>query len=200
MFRTPHYYRTLENVGRGDSSESCLGYWDRKRGDEMPRMEFEGGTIDTLNAETVLVYPAHEQSDAWLQSWCVVGPHNGFEESLEKMLVEFGTYFVVLPAKNIAAYAELLTKASGSHVHFGAIQYSDSPLDRSLTVKDSKFEYQKEFRFYIGECAKDEVQDKIFQLQGLDSLLLEAASLPLQSPSGKTRYCSLGRTEVVVTD
>lgn len=200
MFRTPHYYRMLEYAGRGDRSESCLGYWDSKLGDQMPIIKIDGGTINTNDAETILVYSAHEKNDAWLQSWCVVGPHNGFEESLEQMLDEFGAYFVVLPAKNINAYAELLAKTSDFQVRFGFIRYSDNPLDRSLTVKDSKFSYQKEFRFYIGECAKDEVQDKTIELGGMGSLFLEAASLCLQSPCGKTKYCTLGRKNIVVTD
>ena len=200
MFRTPHYYRMHENVGRGDRSESCVGYWDRTRGDDMPGLELDGDTININDAETLLIYPAHEQQDAWLQSWCVVGPRNGFEESLEQMLDEFGAYFVVMPARNINAYAELLAKTSNSQVRFGSVRYSENPLDRSLTVKDSKFFYQKEFRFYVGECTKDEVQDKTLKLQGMGSILLEAASLRFQSPTGKTKYCSLGRKEVVVTD
>lgn len=198
MFRTPHYYRKDRDVGRGDRSESCLGYWDRKQGDDIPRVETEYGALNTNDAETILIYPAHEQNDAWFQSWCVVGPDNEFEESLEQMLEEFGTYFVVLPAKNVIAYANRLAKASGMQVRFGAIKYSDNPLDRSLTVKDSKFGYQKEFRFYIGECYKDEVQDKTFQLEGMSSILLETRSLRLQSSDGKTRYCTLGRKEVLV--
>lgn len=50
---------------------------------------------------------------------------------------------------------KLVNQASGSQVRYGFVQYSDNPLDRSLTVKDSKFGYQKEFRFYVGECRKD---------------------------------------------
>lgn len=197
LLRTPHFYRKREDTGRGDRSESCLGYWEKGLGDKMPTFEVNGHSIDLKDSGSILIYPAHEQQDAWLQSWSVLGPHNCFEQSLERMLEEFGTYFVLLPATKIRAYVKLLSKASGSPVRYGFVQYSNNPLYRSLTVKDSNFSYQKEFRFYVGECRKDEIQSKTLHLKGLGKMLLEAASLQLTSPSGEIRYCSLGRKEVV---
>lgn len=197
LFRTPHFYRKCEDAGRGDRSESCLWYWDKGLGDKMPTVEVNGRPVDFKVLESILIYPAHEKQDAWMQSWSVVGPHNCFEQSLERMLEKFGCYFVLLPAKKIRAYAKLLSKASGSRVRYGFVQYSNNPLDRSLTVKDSTFSYQKEFRFYVGECRKDEIESKTLPLKGLAKMLLEAASLKLTSPSGEIKYCSLGRKEVV---
>ena len=198
FFRTPHYFRKREDVGRGDRSESCLGYWDKALGDQMPNLVKNGEPIDLENAQSVLIYPVHEQKDSWLQSWCVIGPHNDFEQSLERMLEEFGTYFVVLPAKYIITYANLVSQASGEQVRYGLVQYSDNPLDRSLTVKDYKFSYQKEFRFYVGQCEKGEIQDKEFRLHRVNNILLEAGSLKIESPSGVVRYCSQGQKKVVL--
>jgi hypothetical protein len=200
MFRTPHFYRKRDDIGRGDRSESCLGYWDKGLGDTIPSLINNDSSVDLTNAQSLLVYPAHEQRDAWLQSWCAIGPHNKFEQSLEKMLNEFGSYFVVLQASNIDEYVKLVSKASGADVSYGLVQYSDNPLDRSLTVKDSKLCYQEEFRFYVGECSKDEVRDKKLQLNGLNNILSNAASLKLTSPSGEIRYCSLGSKKVVTTN
>jgi len=197
ILRTPHYFRKREEIGRGDRSESCLGYWDKELGDSMPNIVINGQQIDLEEAQSVLVYPAHEQQDAWLQSWCVIGPHNEFEQSLERMLEEFGAYFVVLPVGNIDAYAKLISKASGKPVHYGLIRYSDNPLERSLTIKDHRFAYQKEFRFYVGECDKNEVKDINIRLDSVSNLLLEAASLRLESASGLVRYCSQGQKKVV---
>lgn len=200
MFRTPHYYRMREDVGRGDTSESCLGYWDKSLGHKMPSIVSDGKLLKIEDAESVLIYPAHEQQDAWLQSWCVIGPHNNFEQSLDQMLEEFGAYFVILPAKHINTYANLIAQAGCCQVSYGLIQYSDNPLDRSLTVKDSKFCYQAEFRFYIGECEKTELQDKIIHLQEINNILLEAVSLRFASPSGEVKYCCLGQKKVVTVD
>lgn len=197
LFRTPHYFRKREDIGRGDRSESCLGYWDKDLGDSMPNIFRNGQPMDLEDAQSILAYPAHEQKDAWLQSWCVIGPHNEFEKSLERMLEEFGDYFVVLPAKNIDAYANMISEASSEPVRYGLIRYSDNPLNRSLTIKNYEFSYQKEFRFYVGECDKGEVEDKNIRLHGVSNLLLEAGSLKLESASGLVRYCSQGQKKVV---
>lgn len=197
LFRPPHFYRTQETKGRGDRSESCLGYWDKGLGDEMPNLVIDGHPNDIKDAQSILIYPAHEQQDSWLQSWSVMGLQNRFEYSLERMLQEFGSYFVVLPATKIGEYAQMLAEASGAEVRYGLVQYSDDQLKRSLTVKDSEYSYQKEFRFFVGECSKDEVQEKVFPLNGISKLLLEAASLQIKSPSGETRWCSLGQRRVV---
>ena len=197
LFRTPHFYRTCEDIGRGDRSESCLGYWDKRLGDEIPTLVNNGCPVDIRNIENVLIYPAHEQQDAWLQSWCLIGPHNYFEQSLERMLNEFGAYFAILPAKNISTYAKLVSQASGMQVRYGLVQYSEDPLHRSLTVKDSKLNYQKEFRFFVGKCSKDEIQDKPLNLEGLNEILLNASTLQLKSSSGEITSCSLGHRTVV---
>lgn len=198
MFRTPHYYRKREDAGRGDRSESCLGYWDKELGDQMPKLVSNGDQIDLEDAQSLLIYPAHEQQDSWLQSWCVIGPHNDFEQSLERMIKEFGTYFAILPAKHIITYANLVNRASGDKVRYGLVQYSDNPLERSLTIKDSKFSYQNEFRFYVGRCEKGEIQDKVLYLQGVNDIFLAARSLKIESPSGEVRYFSQGQQKVVL--
>jgi len=113
------------------------------------------------------------------------------------MLEEFGAYFVVLSARNIDAYANMISEACGEPVRYGLIRYSDKPLNRSLTIKDHGFSYQKEFRFYVGECDKNEVQDKSIRLHGVSDLLLEAGSLRFESASGLVRYCSQGQKKVV---
>lgn len=200
FLRTPHYYRRCEDKGRGDRSESCIGYWAEELGDEVPSISFtlkDGRKIHLDSIDSLIIHQAHEQKDSWLQSWCVVGDFNEFELSLQRMIDEFGSYFVVLPAQNIEAYAELIRQSTGEQVRYGTIDYSDNPSDRSLTVKDSMYSYQKEFRFYIGSCNKDEVEDKKILLTGLGGVLSEAGSLKLTSPTGVVRYFSQGAKEVV---
>lgn len=197
LFRTPHYYRNCEDRGRGDRTESCLGYWDKGLGDEMPDIILDGTLLDMTKVTSILIYPAHEKNDSWLQSWCMVDPHNSFEDSLQKMIDDFGPYFVLLPATHIEAYARLLERASKSAVRYGLIEYSEDPLHRSLTVKSSELDYQKEFRFYLGECGKGELSDRNVQVKGLKNILPEANSLKLQNPSGRITYCSLGQRNVI---
>jgi len=198
MFRTPHYYRRCEDAGRGDRSESCIGYWDSELGDKMPKITMNRRSFDLEGMKSLLLYPSQEVSDSWMQSWCVIGKYNDFELSLSAMLEEFGCYFVVLPAQNIKEYVSLLGRASGLNVSSDLIGYSENPFERSLSIKDKKFMYQKEFRFYVGVCGKYETEDKELHVTGLSSLLHEAGSLKFTSPKGDVRYCSVGNKEVVL--
>lgn len=155
LFRTPHHYRTCEDTGRGDRNESCILYWNKKVGGNKPRLEKQNGeNLINQNSESVLVYPSNEPHDAWMQSWAVIGPHNNFDDSLEQMQREFGCYFVLLPAGKIEHYARLVEKVAKTQVSYGLVSYTDDPMERSLTVKDSKYSYQKEFRFFWGGAQK----------------------------------------------
>lgn len=197
MFRTPHFYRRCEDIGRGDRNESCILYRDKELGDEMPILTMNHQPLDLGNIESMLLHCANEVSDSWMQSWCIVGKFNDFELSLTRMLEEFGCHFVVLQASNIKNYAESLRQASGLDVSYGYLSYSDNPLDRSLCAKDKEFEYQKEFRFYVGSCDKYEVLDKELRVSKMSNLLSGAKSLKFTSQTGDVRYCSLGSNNVV---
>ncbi|MCF7519107.1 MULTISPECIES: hypothetical protein [unclassified Pseudoalteromonas] len=198
LFRTPHYYRTCEDIGRGDRNESCVLFWEQGLSGIKPKFFNPDGTENINKAfKSLLVYPIHEQHDAWMQSWSIIGPNNDFDGSLEKMQQEFGSFFVILPAKRIEDYAHLVEKSSGLKVRFGSVQYSEDPTKRSLTVKDSKYSYQKEFRFFAGECSKGMLEDKFFKLPKLGKLLLDVQSLELTSPNGVITYCSVGYKGIV---
>lgn len=196
-FQTPHYYRTCEDVGRGDSNESCIYFWNETLPKNKPNFI---KSIDYKQLKNILIYPADEQHDSWMQSWAVIGPNNGFENSLEKMRNDFGYYFVILPAANIPKYMSLVEKASGFEVRHGLIRYSEDPIKRSLTVKSAEFSYQKEYRFYIGNCSKDELEKKSLYLPDINNILLGAESLKIESRDGTTRYCSVGHKELVTVD
>ncbi|MEI8613668.1 hypothetical protein P4S54_08200 [Shewanella sp. PP-He15 brown] len=198
LFGTPHYYRTCEDIGRGDRNESCFLFWDQKFGGKKPKFsELNGIEINCNEFESILIYPANEQYDAWMQSWAIIGSHNGFEHSLEKMQREFGFYFVVLPASKIINYAKLIERVSGTTVRYGAVRYSDNPIERSLTVKDPRYSYQKEFRFFIGECSKGELKAQVLDLPELNELLLDAKSLRIDLPNGSIKFCSVGHKGIV---
>jgi len=206
LFRPPHYYRNLDNPGRGDRTESCLGYWNTLRGDQMPNLELLDKNNEPLNlelseAEKLLIHPGNEPKDKWFQCWSFIKTHNGFEDSMERMIEEFGSYFVILPAQHIHRYAEMISHANDSSAGYCQVKYSDDPLKRNLLTKDISFSYQKEFRFFVGECSKEETADKFLNLPDLDSLLLnEAATLKMTSPEGKVRYFSQGKDRVITVE
>ncbi|OXX64022.1 hypothetical protein [Vibrio sp. V15_P4S5T153] len=201
LFRTPHYYRKCEDKGRGDSRESCVLYWDKNISDQKPTISMLGNSSISYenynDFESILIHPAIEQHDAYMQSWSIIGPHNGFENSLERMQEEFGPYWVILPANNISQYAQLIEKHSGNKAYYGAIQYSDNPMEGSLTVKDSEYSYQKEVRFFTGNCSKTEIDSKFFKLQKLNKLLLNALTLKLELPDDRKICCVVGQKGIV---
>ncbi|WP_208281648.1 hypothetical protein [Massilia oculi] len=194
--RTPHYFRNKEDPGRGDRHESCVGHWSKTLGHEMPTISKDGVPMDMTDVETLLMYPIDEQKDAWMQSWSIIGPDNYYEESLQRLVNEFGPYFVLMPAKHIATYAAMLEQATGASVRYGPVQYSDDPMQRSLTVKDSEFAYQKEFRFFVGECSKFETQDKDIRLEGINKILSSGESLKFET-AGKKTYFGLGQKTII---
>ncbi|PHI37257.1 hypothetical protein CBQ28_09595 [Pseudoalteromonas sp. GCY] len=197
LFRTPHYYRLCEEIGRGDQAESCLGYWSRDSGHEFPEIYTEHGQALNLGSiKSLLVYPLKEQSDSWLQSWSIIGKYNKFENSIEKMLKDFGPYFVLLPAQNINKYVSAITKITGLKVEHGAIKYSNDIMEKSLSVKGQTFEYQKEYRFLLGECDKSCKDDLAVNISNMSTLLSNAKSLKFENPKGDILYCSTGEKRV----
>lgn len=111
---------------------------------------------------------------------CSRGPHNKFELSWQRIIKEFGKYFVVLPARNIERYADLIRNHTREDVRYGTMKYSSDQLNHSLTCKDS-------------------IEDKTLPLSRLNSLLEEVECMKITSPIGKVRYCSQGMGEVVVS-
>lgn len=197
LFRTPHYYRTKEDISGRDTGESCFGFWDISGGEKIPQIFVGGEELNLKDAKSLLVYPTRENMDSWMQSWSVIGPNNGFEKSLARMIEEFGSFFVVLPAYNIITYAKLIETSSGCTVKTALVDYSEDRLEWCSVVKNIELSYQKEYRFFLGECCKHELYDKSLQLDGASDLLLNARTLKLESETGDTYYASLGHNKVI---
>ncbi|HAS8291303.1 TPA: hypothetical protein I7707_21665, partial [Vibrio vulnificus] len=85
----------------------------------------DGTEFGDKDVESILVCSAYEQYDSWMQSWAIISPHNDFESSLEQMIQEFGSFFVLLPVNKIKEYANLVEKASGLKVSYEAVRYTD---------------------------------------------------------------------------
>ncbi|MBF4241923.1 hypothetical protein [Vibrio anguillarum] len=62
---------------------------------------------------------------------------------------------------------------------------------------DPRYSYQKEFRFFIGECSKGELKAQVLDLPELNELLLDAKSLRIDLPNGSIKFCSVGHKGIV---
>lgn len=197
LLRTPHYYRTHDEPGRADRFESCVGFYDKNRGHNLPKFEIPID-VQTLNdVQSVLIYPMNEPNDAWIQSWSAVGTHNNFEDSLSRMIKEFGSYFVFLPAKRIATYEQRLSKKSRLVVKSGLVEYTKDSSKRSLMMKTIDFEYQREYRFLVGECEKNYKEDLNIKVGNMQPILTEAMSFKFLKPDGTSIYCGIGDDKVL---
>lgn len=193
LLRPPHYFRTSLEAGRGDQFESCVGFYDKELGHKLPRLTENTGTLSLKDIKSILIYPVDEPYDAWMQSWCAVGTHNGFEDSLSLMLKKFGNHFVFLPANRIETYKKRLAKKTGLPVTGGLVQYTDDRKKGSLMTKSIHFEYQKEYRFLVGECSKGETKEyEIFQVGSLNKIVTKYKTFKFTKESGEIIYCSNG--------
>ncbi|MDO6488269.1 hypothetical protein Q4503_11190 [Colwellia sp. 6_MG-2023] len=198
-FATPHYYRTNPNPNIADQLESCIEFSTDTNNFEKIISKYEGANgIDILKSKNnLLICPNHEPKDAFIQCWFALGSHNKFEDSLSKMLMNFGSYFVFLDVKKIETYKQRLLKKSGLKVKGNIVNYTDDNLKHSLIVKKQDLEYQKEFRFFLGECEKNNAEDRFFELGSLKPILTEMRSGKVISADGTITYFTSGHSEVV---
>lgn len=191
---TPHYFRTIEEIGRSDPYESCIGYYNLARGDNPPKFTDGGGKILNIEkAKQVVIHPLNEPSDGWLQCWAIVAPQNNFDDYLIRIVREFGPYFVYMPAQNIKKYIARIRKFNAESVEYGYVRYSSNPKECSLGVKRVDYEYQCEFRIVIGECDKFCKEHREFRVPPLTDLLLDFQSLKLEKPNGQITHFSFGQ-------
>jgi hypothetical protein len=194
LCRTVHYYRICDDVGRGDRYESCFGYWDKSLNDTLPNIKMDNRPFDLSKASSILIYPMSEPLDGWVQCWSLIGPHNGFEDSIDKLAKEFGKYFVLLPCSKIEQYVSLISQANGISITHGLVGYSNRREEFGIGVKTDALAYQREYRFIFGECLKGAILDRTFNTKPLYDLVIPAGSLKFVKPSGETIYYSGGRT------
>jgi hypothetical protein len=197
---TPQFYREHKGQGVGDKSESCLKYWDKEAGDNMPEFTLDGEIKDLSNAKNVLVFPSREHKDSWLQCWATVGSHNEFENDIDRIAKECGRYFVVLPIENLPEYEARLKKGLNTDFSHGLVSYSNDPLKFGLAVKGDVYAYQREYRFLIGECDKSNTKSRKFSVGSLEDIVHVNGSLKFTKQDGTTIYFSNGKSLLVCSE
>jgi hypothetical protein len=126
-----------------------------------------------------------------------MGTHNNFDDSLAKMLKNFGKYFVFLEAKRIETYKQRLSKKSGLEATGRIVIYTCNSLKHSSIAKKQSLEFQKEFRFFLGECEKDNADEFYSKVGNLKPILTEIGSGKVTKPDGTITYFSVGHDDVI---
>ena len=191
---TPQYYRGNTMPGVGDRTESCINYWDVELGHSLPKLTIDGQEKDLSEAKNILCYNSLESHDSWLQCFSLIGPYNGYEDTIDKVSKECGKDFILLPIKNLPELVSKVDIASKSNMHHGAVRYSDNPLEFGIFVKSLGYSYQKEYRFALEKCEKGHKSAREFEVGNIEHLVTINGTLKFEQPNGAIIYYSNGNT------
>src|SRR5690606_1272429 len=157
---TPQFYREHPHPGVGDRFESCINFSDVDLGHEFPELIFDGKVKDLSDAKSLTVYSTHEPHDSWLQCFSIIGPYNGYEDSIELISKECGQDFILLPIENLQKLIDMVKIATNNEFRCQPVKYSNNPLEYGIFVKGHRYSYQNEYRFAIGKCSKGHLKER----------------------------------------
>ncbi len=154
--RSAEYYRICEKVGVGDANESCVLALRPWNGVEDWKLELGGIEFPCVEKATLRV---GHLSDQYLHSWTIIRMPanddglNAMVQNLNRLKAEFGPHYVALSSYKVREVIRRMMVATSKPVCAAPVRYEDyagSPL-----CKDTKFTYQAEARFLLGECRED---------------------------------------------
>jgi hypothetical protein len=196
---TPEFYRLSADKEFGDKYESCA-YTYRKWRDEIgPVILKDGVPLSQFYLTSMTVYGATDQS-FYLHCWSMVSAWDDARElkaliaDLQKQREMLGPCFVALRARDIGT---LLDRIKGIEPTAGCshIEYSDNPNQQSCVCKRTRFSWQREFRFLVGQCAEKETTPRCLEVGDLSDLLLFNGTLDV---AGETAGLSIGPDGVAI--
>jgi len=179
---TPEFYRMRPADAFGDPNESC-GYSYRNTRDRTPpTLMIDGREIDEFVDLTVFNGPARE---SYLHCWTALTlPADSNELEIMKrdflrMRDEFGPDYVSLPADRIDQFIQSVAEADALSPIGRRVTYSKEPKDWNSLCKDSRYSFQREFRFLVGPCVPSVPTPKKLFLGDLSSVMSINADLGL---------------------
>jgi hypothetical protein len=152
---TPEFYRQSTDDGISDLHESCFHAYRKSRGDDAVKIQINGTKIEGITDSTTHLGGL---KDRWLHCWFSFDmPESDTEfdalyQRVQAMRKEFGENFAFIPSAHIRQFVNRLRSASDLNIEYGDVKYSDNKQEWSFACKSSKYSYQKEFRFVVGEC------------------------------------------------
>jgi len=188
---TPEYYRINADKTFGDEFESCAYSYREERDEIAPVFLKDGVPLSQLHPTSATVYGATDRS-FHLHCWSMVSAWDESHElealvaDLQAQREQLGPCFVALRSRDIGTLLERIRvmepDAGCSHV-----EYSDDPNRQSCVCKRTRFSWQREFRFLIGECAERDRDARRLWLGDLSALLLFNGTLDFRN--GKSHVC-----------
>lgn len=195
---TPQYYRDCEMPGVSDDFETCIGYYNPKKHPQKPNITIDRKKFDLSEVSSALIYRDEEKFDAHLQCWAAIEKPTCYNELLslrddfQKIMNEFGSNYVFLPAQKIGKYFAILKDAVPKGLISSHVEYTDNPVNRGMFRKCNKFSYQREYRFAFGNIDKEENSPRIIKTQPLQELLFVNPEISISVDNEK--LCVLKQT------
>lgn len=180
---TPEHYRLSNEEGVSDHDESCALSYRESRGDKPLELQLDGHAIDgiqslSLHADTI--------RDAWLHCWVALEiPKTEQDllrqiEDLNRIRREFGTSYVVLPHPKVMEFVAIVTRTTEHPVWHGQVRYSDKRIEWGPRCKSTRYSYQREYRFLVGQCPESSTEALVLRHSpGFRGLLMENAPLEM---------------------
>lgn len=152
----PEYYRLSEEEGVGDNNESCIHSFRKSRGDPQAILVIDCHELKGLSALTT---HGNHYKDMWLHCWTAFEfppDYAGLRrlaEDLATVRENFGLHYAVMEATQIVPFVNRLSTLTDKKIVHGLVDYSDNEMEWHALCKASRFAYQREYRFAVGQCA-----------------------------------------------
>jgi hypothetical protein len=187
---TPECYRLHTKQGVSDPYECCSWSFRKTRGDAGAKIVVGGNTIEGLNNITCR---ATGMKDSWLHCWTLLefsqdeAEVESLVNDLQRIRNEFGSNYAYMLPSNIWPFFNHLKTLTQHKVSAIRVTYSSKPNEWSPICKSMDYQYQREFRFLIGECQELTTDPLIIQNQkGFSDFILKDAGIAIQNINGKT--------------
>ena len=163
---TPEFYRLRPSDAFGDPNESC-GYSYRLARDATPPLVIVAG--EKMKGFTALTAARGTGRESYMHCWTALTiPRDSAElraikRDFRRMRDEFGPTYVGLPGDRIPQLLKRIEEADGLAPLGRLVDYSDDRNKWGSLCKDSRYAFQREFRFLVGPCfPSDPTPKKLF--------------------------------------
>jgi hypothetical protein len=175
---TPHFYRSLEQIGVGDDFDACIAFYSSAKHKRPPHIVLDGVEQNLTEVSEVLIFRDDDRFDAHLQCWFVLATPETDQDladlklDLSRVQQEFGIYYSLLPIEKLEQYLQFVQLAAMSPLQAKEVTYTEDRLKGSMFVKHANYAYQREYRVALGRSKKGEIEPRRVTVSGLSNFIL----------------------------
>jgi hypothetical protein len=181
---TPEFYRLEDAAGVGDKNESCVHSYRASRDGVRATSTIEGLSPIEITSST---WHNYSLKDRWMHCWFEWNlpktDKDGIRlvEDINRMMSEFGNLYTVLLYRDISEFISRVDKVTDLNFGANTVRYSTIREEWNSLCKDTRYAYQREFRFLLGECSASEVEpQKIYISKGFRDIVLDCPPISMK--------------------